>query len=595
MKFKLPGLALAVIFIFTASNLFSQDFPSIGFVDLMEQSEEDYSMVTEARQLTAQLNIPHTIYLPEGIFIEARGIENSRVVYAVMNDIVDIYNGAETLFWEEIVSRYDLSNARQHFLNHNTINPNVGFPDRTGEINEADGFAATYLICPESTGDEVMSFNPETGALINAGFVPSDPTNLSTPINAILSPNITILVSDQINDHLAAYDTMGTFLNIFYGGNVAVLDNIRGISNSPDLSSVLVSVGGGTNQDAIAQFDLAGIYLGNFITPNATNMDSPFDVTFRTSDVLVPASTSDNVARYDLAGTFLDNFALINFPEQVNETSTGNVLVAGFSSPSGLYVFDAAGTQLNYFSAVTGLRGAYLLGNGNYLVTNGSGVHEIDGTTGALIETEIAGVSARFIEPFDVSAVPVELSAFSASVSGVDVTLNWTTATETNNRGFDIERSTSGSEFSKVGYVAGFGTSTETHSYSFIDGSLANGSYTYRLKQIDYNGAFEYSNEVQVEVTVPDVFSLEQNYPNPFNPGTTIKFSLAVDSKVTLTVFNVLGEEIANLINSNLSAGVNQINFDASNLNSGVYFYRIDAAGIDGTNFSSIKKMILTK
>ena len=190
--------------------------------------------------------------------------------------------------------------------------------------------------------------------------------------------------------------------------------------------------------------------------------------------------------------------------------------------------------------------------------------------------------------------IPVELTSFAASVNDNAVTLNWTTATELNNQGFDVERN-SGNGFEKIGYVAGFGTSSEIHTYSYIDGSLQEGSYTYRLKQVDYDGTFEYSDVVEADVTVPDVFSLDQNYPNPFNPSTTINFSLAADSKVSLTVFDILGQEVANLINGNVAAGSHEINFNASNVNSGVYFYRIDATGVDGTNFTSVKKMILTK
>ena len=160
--------------------------------------------------------------------------------------------------------------------------------------------------------------------------------------------------------------------------------------------------------------------------------------------------------------------------------------------------------------------------------------------------------------------------------------------------GFDIERN-SANGFEKVGYVAGFGTTTEARSYTFTDNNLKEGTYTYRLKQVDFDGSFEYSNTVEAVVVIPDVFALEQNYPNPFNPGTMINFSLAVDSKVSLTVFDVLGQSVATLINGNLAAGSHQFDFNASNLNSGVYFYRIDAAGVNGTNFSSVKKMILTK
>ena len=190
--------------------------------------------------------------------------------------------------------------------------------------------------------------------------------------------------------------------------------------------------------------------------------------------------------------------------------------------------------------------------------------------------------------------VPVELTSFVASVSDGNVILNWSTSTETNNQGFDVERN-SGNGFQKIGFVAGFGTSTENHSYSYVDGSLLEGSYVYRLKQIDYDGSFEYSDVVEVILTVPKVFALEQNYPNPFNPSTKIKFNLAADSRVTLTVFDILGQEVANLIGGNLLAGSHEIDFNASNFNSGVYFYRINATGVDGTNFTSVKKMILTK
>ena len=190
--------------------------------------------------------------------------------------------------------------------------------------------------------------------------------------------------------------------------------------------------------------------------------------------------------------------------------------------------------------------------------------------------------------------IPVELTSFTASAAGNMIALNWATSTETNNQGFEIERN-SGNEFEKIGFVPGFGTTTEPRVYSFSDINLNPGTYSYRLKQVDYDGTFEYSDIIEVEVTVPDVFALEQNYPNPFNPSTKISFSLAVDSKVSLKVFDVLGQEIKTLINSDLTAGSHNIDFNASNLNSGVYFYRIDANGVDGTNFSSVKKMMLMK
>lgn len=186
--------------------------------------------------------------------------------------------------------------------------------------------------------------------------------------------------------------------------------------------------------------------------------------------------------------------------------------------------------------------------------------------------------------------IPVELISFTAITNGTEVELNWQTATETNNQGFEVERKNENEQFEKIGYVAGFGTTTEAKSYSFTDSKLSEGKYTYRLKQIDYDGSFSYSNEVNTEVNLPLEYSLEQNYPNPFNPGTTIKYSIPADGHVKLSVYNLLGEEVANLVNSQQKAGRYEIDFNASNLASGVYVYRLESS-----NFISSKKLILMK
>jgi hypothetical protein len=190
--------------------------------------------------------------------------------------------------------------------------------------------------------------------------------------------------------------------------------------------------------------------------------------------------------------------------------------------------------------------------------------------------------------------VPVEFTAFTATGNVGVVDLQWITATETNNQGFEVQRS-NGSDFETIAFVEGFGTTTQTQVYTYSDKSVQVGSYTYRLRQIDFDGTSSYSSEVEVDVPAPAIFALDQNYPNPFNPSTQIAFRLAVDSKVSLKVFDVLGQEVATLVNTNLVAGAHTVNFDASTLNSGVYLYRIEATGIDGANFIDVKKMILTK
>ena len=191
--------------------------------------------------------------------------------------------------------------------------------------------------------------------------------------------------------------------------------------------------------------------------------------------------------------------------------------------------------------------------------------------------------------------IPVELTSFTAQVSNRVVTLNWTTATELNNQMFEIERRSEDGKYIIIGYVNGHGTTTEPQEYSYIDNTVEIGTFFYRLKQIDFGGRYAYSDVVQVDVVAPANFTLEQNYPNPFNPSTKITFNLAVDSKVSLKVFDVLGQEVTKLITTNMTAGVHEVIFNASSLNSGVYFYQLEATASDGTNFTSVKKMILTK
>ena len=193
------------------------------------------------------------------------------------------------------------------------------------------------------------------------------------------------------------------------------------------------------------------------------------------------------------------------------------------------------------------------------------------------------------------TVTPVELTSFSASSNGSNVTLRWSTATETNNKGFEIERQNTGisstiSQWEKIGFVYGSGTTTNPKNYSFVDDNLTRDVYHYRLKQIDFDGSFRYSNEVEVDINIPLQFNLSQNYPNPFNPTTRIEFSIPGNGNVTLTVYNLLGQKVVDLVNENMKAGSYQVTFDASRLSSGIYYYRLESQ-----NKISIKKMMLLK
>ncbi len=198
--------------------------------------------------------------------------------------------------------------------------------------------------------------------------------------------------------------------------------------------------------------------------------------------------------------------------------------------------------------------------------------------------------------PITVSGiVPVELTSFSAVGTRDGVQLNWETATEINNQRFEIERSNDSRNFTIVGSVNGRGTTTEKSSYSFVDKGVNEGKYYYRLKQVDYNGAYEYSDVIEVEFSVPQEFVLAQNYPNPFNPTTTLSFGLPVESNITLSVYNSLGELVKVVAQGTLQAGTHNMNFDAVDLPSGIYMYTLNAKGTDGVEFTQTAKMLLLK
>jgi photosystem II stability/assembly factor-like uncharacterized protein len=196
--------------------------------------------------------------------------------------------------------------------------------------------------------------------------------------------------------------------------------------------------------------------------------------------------------------------------------------------------------------------------------------------------------------------LPVELSSFTAKVFGNYIELNWVTKTENNNNGFEIERRFRDEAWITRGFVSGSGTTTEQNSYIFKEELLNDGIYSYRLKQIDYDGSFEYSKEIEVEIEIPKEFKLFQNYPNPFNPTTKIKFSIPSNQNplqgeaggglVTLKVYDVLGNEVATLVNEQKSPGEYEVEFDAGNLSSGIYFYQIKSGSSIQTN-----KMILIR
>ncbi len=191
--------------------------------------------------------------------------------------------------------------------------------------------------------------------------------------------------------------------------------------------------------------------------------------------------------------------------------------------------------------------------------------------------------------------VPVELTSFTAHLDDNSVTLSWVTATELNNSGFEVQRSLKSDnqtpEWTKIGFVQGNGNSTENHAYIYNDENIIKpGHYSYRLKQIDFDGKYAFSKVAEIDVNKPTRYYLSQNYPNPFNPTTTIEFSTPERSHVSLKVYDVLGNEVATLVNGWMESTNHKVIFDAGKLASGIYYYTLSTG-----NFTSTKKLILLK
>ncbi len=197
--------------------------------------------------------------------------------------------------------------------------------------------------------------------------------------------------------------------------------------------------------------------------------------------------------------------------------------------------------------------------------------------------------------------LPVGLTSFDALVQNNIVNLKWSTATEVNVYKFEVERKAAaqnkiGNIWEKISEISANGNSNSTKSYSYEDKNLEAGDYQYRLKTIDLNGSFSYSNSAFAKISAPEKFVLSQNYPNPFNPSTNISYQLPADGNVSLKIYDAIGREVSTLVNTFQKAGYHNLKFDASQFSSGIYFYRLIFGSTDsGNNYTEIKKMILVR
>jgi len=257
-----------------------------------------------------------------------------------------------------------------------------------------------------------------------------------------------------------------------------------------------------------------------------------------------------------------------------------NVTLSGGAHASNIFWQVAGQVTLGTTSAMSGI----ILCQTQIVMSTGA---TLDGR--ALAQTAVT-LDANTVT-LNYPSVPVELTSLSAKIDMNEVILSWSTTTETNNKGFEIQRRNNNeNEFNRVGFVEGNGTTTDVKSYSYSDKDILAGNYNYRLKQVDYDGTFEYSEEIEVNITGSLEYSVSQNYPNPFNPTSTIRYSIPKMEFVKISIYDILGNEIKVLVNELKTPGNYEINFDAKELASGIYLYKIRTG-----EYSQIRKMIFMK
>lgn len=299
------------------------------------------------------------------------------------------------------------------------------------------------------------------------------------------------------------------------------------------------------------------------------------------------------------------NLYAVSFTDADNATAVGQGGIVVRTTNGGInWVPQSSGTvnDLRGVSFTDANNGTAVGLSGTIIRTTNGGTNWTTQTSGtpndlksvSFINTDIGtavGISGVILRTEN-GALPVEMTSFTITMDGANnFVLRWDTATEVNNYGFEIERNEPrNTKWKKIGFVQGHGNSNSPQEYSFTDKAFGATEFKYRLKQIDFDGEFEYSPEVEVKLEIPADFFVKQNFPNPFNPTTRIEFVIPTDNLVQIKVYNVLGMEVATLLNEYRQAGTHSIEFNACNLSSGIYFYK----AVSG-NISEIKKMILLR
>lgn len=447
----------------------------------------------------------------------------------------------------------------------------------SGSYTSVNGIQRNRLAAVDLNTGQIKDWNPNANNHVYSLIRMNDVFYLGGSFTSI---------SEQPRNRLAAVDTLGNLLSWNPNSNNTVI-SLASFDNTIYIGGAFTNVSGQI-RNRLAAIDTAG----NILSWNPNSGGLVNSIAISDSFIFVGGSFFNigGLPRQRLAAVDR-NGNILNWVYDANGLVNKVAVVNNYFYASGNFT-SINGINRNRFVAIN--LESDILRNFQLDLDLSANAIEFDKENGIIflggafnsINNKLRSSLASIFDP---EIIPVELLSFTAKVVNENVELVWNTATESNNQGFEIQRS-KGGEFEVVGYVPGFGTTTEHKSYTFTDKNVKVGKYTYRLKQIDYDGQYVFSNTVEVEVNPPLTFALEQNYPNPFNPSTLIKYSIAKDAMVNISVYNAIGEKVATLVNGLQQAGRYEVNFNAGKLTSGIYFY-----GIEAGNFKSAKKMMLLK
>jgi hypothetical protein len=421
--------------------------------------------------------------------------------------------------------------------------------------------------------------------------------------------------------------TINNPAGVTLGGNVTVGGTLKMLSGNITTGANTLMLGTRTSNRGTLIYNSGSIITGStgaffrWFT-NSTVSDIQFPVGTSTNNNMITLSfTSAPTTGGSLTARFIPSDPGIFSPLSINDAGytvdTYSArgywqLDAGNNLAGGIYTIKLRGAGFNPppFVEITNYpqlrvikradsRANWAI-NGNHVNATGSNTDPTFQRSGLSGFSQFA-MGGNFIDGNPLtSPLPVEFSSFTFNVNTRDVTLNWVTATETNNSGFKIQRqnmlsSNQYSEWADIGFVKGNGTKNTPTNYSYKDVKLNSGNYKYRLKQIDFNGNYEYFNLLsEINIGTPKKFEISQNYPNPFNPTTSIDYSIPFDGIVSIKLYDISGKEILTILNENKQAGYYTTRLNAGNLSSGTYFYIINATG-NGVSLNMTKKMLLIK